>query len=74
MSNLSITFGHPAPVAFVTGSGAPRVGRAIAIRLAAAGCRIALHANTSVDEAESVAKRLRDEYGGEVLVTIGGAG
>lgn len=46
-------------VAFVTGSGAPRVGNGIARRLAAMGFRIALHANTSRDHAEQTAAELR---------------
>lgn len=71
MSTLSTTFDHPAPVALITGSGAPRVGRAIAIALAAAGCRIALHANTSVDQAESVADDLRVRHNIDVIVTSG---
>lgn len=71
MSILSQTFDHPHPVALITGSGAPRVGRAIAIALAAVGCRIALHANTSVDEAESVAADLRARHDIGVIVTNG---
>lgn len=74
MSSLSATFNHPSPVALITGSGAPRVGRSIAIALATAGCRIALHANTSVDEAESVAADLRSQNGIDVIVTSGSLG
>jgi pteridine reductase len=65
------TFGCPHPVALVTGSGAPRVGRAIAHRLAAAGCHIAVHANRSIAEAEEVASELCQRYGASVLVTQG---
>ena len=49
MSKLQKVFDCPKPVALVTGSGSPRVGRAIAIHLASLGCRIALHANTSIE-------------------------
>ncbi|WP_164102555.1 SDR family NAD(P)-dependent oxidoreductase [Candidatus Laterigemmans baculatus] len=48
-------------VAFVTGSGAPRVGNAIARRLAAMGFRIALHANSSLEHAEQTAAELRGQ-------------
>lgn len=43
-------FGVERPVAFVTGSGAKRVGQVIARRLAEAGYRLILHAHHSVDE------------------------
>lgn len=46
------------PVALVTGSGAPRVGKAIALHLATLGFRIALHANSSTEEAERTANEL----------------
>ncbi len=46
-------------VALVTG-GAKRVGRAIAVELAAAGCDVAVHYRTSANEAEEVAERIRD--------------
>jgi pteridine reductase len=65
------TFGCPHPVALVTGSGAPRVGRAIAHRLAAAGCHVAVHAHQSVSQAEAVASELRQKYNVDVLVTHG---
>lgn len=48
---------HPA-VALVTG-GAKRVGRAIVLALADAGCDIALHFRSSGDEAESTAAEVR---------------
>lgn len=57
-------------VAFVTGSGAPRVGNAIARHLAALGYRIALHANTSTAHAEQTAAELR-QSGSEVIVLQG---
>ncbi|TWU07871.1 SDR family NAD(P)-dependent oxidoreductase [Stieleria varia] len=69
--SLQSVFGCQHPVALITGSGAPRVGRAIAIELAAHGCYIALHANSSVDEAHQVARSLTDEFGVEVIVTSG---
>jgi pteridine reductase len=53
------TLNGPKPVALVTGSGAPRVGRAIALHLATMGYRIALHASTSMNEAEELAESLR---------------
>jgi NAD(P)-dependent dehydrogenase (short-subunit alcohol dehydrogenase family) len=45
-------------VVLVTG-GARRVGRAIATRLAALGCRLAVHCHTSVDEAAETADACR---------------
>lgn len=58
---LSQIYDRPNPVALVTGSGADRVGRAIAKQLFTAGCQMALHANTSVDQAEEVAEAWRGE-------------
>ena len=71
MSSLSQVFRRPHPVALVTGSGAPRVGRAIAEHLASLGCQIALHANSSVPEAERAASQLKDRYGTQTMVTSG---
>ena len=71
MSMLKTVFDCEAPVALVTGSGAPRVGRAIAIELARCGCRIALHANASVAQAHEVARTLSEKYGTESIVTSG---
>ncbi|KAA5541091.1 SDR family oxidoreductase [Roseiconus nitratireducens] len=71
MNELQTAFDCDAPVALVTGSGAPRVGRAIALELARHGCRIALHAHTSVDEANAVATSMTDRYGTESIVTQG---
>lgn len=70
-SFLASVFDCDAPVALITGSGSPRVGREIAWELARQGCRIALHANTSVDEANQTARQLRDELGTQCIVTTG---
>ena len=43
----------------ITGA-AKRLGRAIALELAAAGWNIALHYSTSQDDAEKVASEIRD--------------
>ncbi len=71
MSKLCEVFDCDSPVALVTGSGAPRVGRAIAQHLATLGCRIALHANHSIDEAEQAAALLRSMQNVDVIVTRG---
>lgn len=71
MSALQQAFDCEHPVALITGSGAPRVGRAVAQHLASLGCHIALHANQSVDEANQVAESLRSEFETETLVTKG---
>ena len=68
--NLQRTFACDHPVALVTGSGAPRVGRVIAEHLAAFGCHIVLHANSSIAEAEQAADRLQ-ERDHETLVVSG---
>src|SRR5262245_53473182 len=47
------------PVALVTGAGAPRVGRHVALSLAARGYRLIVHANSSLARAEAVAADLR---------------
>jgi pteridine reductase len=65
--SLKQTFDCEHPVALVTGSGAPRVGRAVAMRLAFAGCRLVIHARRSFVEANEVANQLRHQ-GTEVLV------
>ncbi|WP_198953685.1 SDR family oxidoreductase [Rhodopirellula sp. MGV] len=72
MTNLlQRVFDCDAPVALITGSGAPRVGQTIAMELAAAGCRIVLHANHSVDQAHTAAERLRQQFDVETSVAIG---
>ncbi len=68
--HLQKTFACDHPVALVTGSGAPRVGRVIAEHLASLGCRIVLHANSSTAEAQQIAARLRERYQ-EALVVSG---
>jgi len=71
MPTLQSTFRCESPVALITGSGAPRVGRAIAEHLASLGCRIALHANQSEREAKRAAQRIQQQHGVETLVTLG---
>lgn len=68
---LQETFQTEHPVALVTGSGAARVGRAIAERFASQGCHVALHANHSVQEAELTAAELRKRFGVQSIVTSG---
>lgn len=46
------------PVALVTGSGAPRLGNHVARALAARGYRLAIHANTSLEQARQTAEEL----------------
>lgn len=71
MPTLSQTFDCDSPVALVTGSGAPRVGQAVARHLAQLGCRIGLHANTSRQEAECAANDIHEQHGADTLVTTG---
>jgi pteridine reductase len=71
MPTLQEVFRCDRPVALVTGSGSPRVGRAIAGRLAQLGCRLALHANTSIEQAEQAAEEIRQTHPTEVIVTEG---
>jgi pteridine reductase len=56
MIDPETTFGTPHPVALVTGSGAPRVGSAVAHYLAARGYRLVLHARSSLKAAEQTAE------------------
>ncbi|WDI40915.1 SDR family oxidoreductase [Bremerella sp. P1] len=60
ISGKQRTFGDVRPVALVTGS-AKRVGRVIAQHLADCGYRIAIHANTSMDEAKRFAEQLKEQ-------------
>lgn len=71
MPHLQDVFQCDHPVALVTGSGSPRVGREIATLLAHRGCSIALHANRSVREAEGAAETIRSTLASEVIVTSG---
>ena len=71
MPSLQDVFDCERPVALVTGSGSPRVGREIATILARLGCRLALHANASLDEAEEAAVAIRQSQDTEVIVTGG---
>ncbi len=71
MSDLQTVFQSEHPVAIVTGSGSPRVGRSIARLLASLGCRLALHANKSTRGAEIAAAEMRAEFDIEVIVTTG---
>jgi pteridine reductase len=59
MDRLIELFGVADPVALVTGSGARRVGNAIAKRFAQRGYRCVVHANRSVCEAEASAEEIR---------------
>jgi pteridine reductase len=52
MIPLAELFDTPRPVALVTGSGAKRVGNAIAKKLAEHGCAVVIHANRSHKEAQ----------------------
>jgi NAD(P)-dependent dehydrogenase (short-subunit alcohol dehydrogenase family) len=71
MPSLQDVFDCEHPVALVTGSGAPRVGRQIAERLARLGCRLALHAHSSTDQAQQAARAIQQSCGIEVMVTQG---
>jgi pteridine reductase len=59
--HLAWLFGHPQPVAWVTGSAADRVGRVIARRFAERGYRLVLHARRSAQEGEDLVARWRGE-------------
>lgn len=58
------------PVVWVTGSGAPRVGRTVAEHFAREHYRIALHANRSLDQAQRVAQEWQAR-GIQCIVTHG---
>lgn len=60
MASLRETFGCDHPVALVTGSGAPRVGRVVAMTLAERGYRVVVHANRAREEAKELAERLQE--------------
>lgn len=69
--SLRETFGTEAPVALVTGSGAPRVGRMIAEELSRRGCHVALHANQSVDDANEAAATWQSRFQRDAIVLAG---
>lgn len=56
------------PVALITGSGAPRVGRVIAETFAARGYRVAVHANRSAADAAALAERFETASAGGYAV------
>lgn len=58
MSKLQTLFETDSPVAFVTGSGAKRVGNCVARKLADSGFSIVLHALRSLEQAEETANEL----------------
>lgn len=68
---LAETFGTDSPVALITGSGAPRVGRAIAEELSRRGCHVALHANESVAQADDAASNWHDRFARDAIVVTG---
>ena len=71
MHQFTATYQTANPIALVTGSGAPRVGQVIAKHLASLGCKIALHANQSVDQAEIASKEIKKDYHTDVIITKG---
>jgi NAD(P)-dependent dehydrogenase (short-subunit alcohol dehydrogenase family) len=71
VSKLEQVFGIKSPVALVTGSGALRVGRAIASHLASLGCELAIHCRSDVNSAQQAADELQHQTGRRVLVTQG---
>ncbi len=64
MPALETLFADPHPVALVTGSGAPRVGRVIVETLSARGYRVMIHAHRSQADAAALAARLDQEGAG----------
>jgi pteridine reductase len=54
LHQMRMLFGTESPVAWITGSAADRVGRAIARRFAMRGYRIVIHANRSLDEGKQL--------------------
>lgn len=58
------------PVAFITGSAAPRLGRAIAETFHARGYRIVLHGHRQASEAEQLAKQWNTR--GPATIAVGG--
>ncbi len=70
MNKLASLFGTEHPVALVTGSGAPRLGNTIVRSLAERGYHVAIHANSSRENAEETADELRAD-GGKAIVVQG---
>lgn len=70
VSKVEKLFGTNDPVAFVTGSGAKRVGNCIAMELAKCGYHLVLHANHSVDLAKQTAEEI-ESMGRRTLVVTG---
>jgi len=68
---LQETFDCDAPVALITGSGSPRVGRVIAEELSRRGCHVALHANESGEQAREAAAAWSSRFGREAIVVTG---
>ncbi|MEZ6087478.1 MAG: SDR family oxidoreductase [Pirellulaceae bacterium] len=68
MKSIQERFGTDHPVAFVTGSGSPRVGNAIAWHLAKQGFQIVLHCNNSVDHAQQTAARMQQQGTATLIV------
>jgi len=66
---LRSLFGTESPVAWITGSAADRVGRAIARRFAMHGYRIVIHANRSVEEGVQLVKAWKQEGIESILVS-----
>ncbi len=66
MPELKELFGTEHPVAIVTGSGAKRVGNAVARALAARGFHLVLHANRSLADAEETVAELH-RAGGQAI-------
>jgi pteridine reductase len=61
---------HPTKLAFVTGSGAKRVGNTIVRAFAARGYAVVVHAHRSIEEANTTARELT-EQGTQALVVVG---
>ena len=70
MNSLFELFGTEHPVALVTGSGSRRVGNAIARHLARRGFKVAVHCNTSRDQAELTLAEI-ESSGGEAFIVQG---
>jgi pteridine reductase len=71
LTPLQTTFNSESPVALVTGSGAPRVGRVIAEELSRRGCHVVLHANSSREEAEAAAADWHQRFSRQAIVVSG---